>query len=226
MKRNFSVPFVLMTLMFCVFLILANVMEVKVVRVGAFTATAGLAVFPISYIINDCITEVYGFQRARLVIWLGFLMNLFFVLFLQVAISLPADPAWHDQSAVVAVFSRAPRILLGSFVAFIFGSMVNAYVMSKMKILNRGRYFSLRAVVSTLFGETVDSLIFFPIAFGGVLPWRTIGVMILTQAVLKTVYEVIVLPVTVRVVRYVKRLERLDVYDAGIDYRWWRIDKF
>lgn len=223
MKKQFTVPFLLMALMFCVFLILANLMEVKVVRLGPLTATAGLAVFPVSYIINDCIVEVYGFQRARLVIWLGFFMNMLFVTFLQLAVALPCAPEWTGQAAVEQVFSSTPRILLGSFTAFVCGSMINAYVMSRMKA--SGGAFSLRAVVSTLFGEAADSLIFFPIAFLGVLPLATIVTLIWTQAILKTLYEIVVLPVTVRVVSLVKRIERLDVVDRDIDYKWWRIDK-
>lgn len=202
-------------------------MEVKIVKIGLLTATGGLAVFPISYIINDCIVEVYGFQRARLVIWLGFFMNLMVVVFLQIAVALPPDPAWHGQQAVAMVFGNTPRILLGSFTAFIVGSMVNAYVMSRMKVMNHGKYFSLRAVLSTLFGETADSLIFFPIAFAGILPIPTIIALIWTQASLKTLYEVLVLPVTVRVVKFVKRIDREDAYDdsSSVNYKWWRIDK-
>lgn len=225
MKKNFSLLFLLLTLFFCVFLILANLMEVKVIKFGFFTATAGLAVFPISYIINDCIVEVYGFRKARFVIWLGFLLNFIFVLFLQLTIILPADPSWSNQSSVEAVFGNTPRILLGSFIAFICGSMVNAYIMSKMKIISNGKYFSVRAVVSTLVGESVDSLIFFPIAFAGILPFSTLIALIWTQALLKTLYEIIILPVTIKVVNFIKNKEQTDTFDNNINYKWWRIDQ-
>lgn len=227
MKQKVSVLFMMLTVLFCVFLILANIMEVKVVSLGFMTATAGLMVFPVSYIINDCIVEVYGFQRARFVIWLGFFMNLAVVLFLQLAVALPCDSSWHGQEAVEIVFGSTPRILLGSFLAFICGSMVNAYVMSKMKVLTHGKNFSLRAILSTLFGESVDSVIFFPIAFYGVLPNSKIITLIWVQAVLKTLYEIIILPITIKVVGIVKSREQLDVYDEGkIDYKWWKITKF
>lgn len=226
MNKKFSVPFLLLTVCFCIFIVLANILEAKVVKFCFFTATAGLIVFPVSYIINDCIVEVYGFQRARFVIWLGFLMNLIVVLFLQLAVALPPDPVWAGQEAMHVIFGNTPRILLGSFIAFICGSMVNAYVMSKMKVASHGHNFSLRAILSTLFGESVDSAIFFPIAFGGLLPLSTILTMMWTQAVLKTVYEIIILPVTIRVVGFIKRKEQLDTFDSGdVDYRWWRIDK-
>ena len=172
--------------------------------------------------------EVYGFQRARFVIWLGFLMNLVVVLLVQLALVLPPDPVWTGQQAMEVVYGSTPRILLASFMAFVCGSMVNAYIMSRMKVMSRGRYFSARAILSTLFGEGVDSLVFFPIAFGGVLPWSTVLTLIWSQAVIKTAYEVVVLPVTLKVVKYVKRKERLDTYDdkaSGVDYRWWKIGK-
>ena len=196
MNKQFSLPFVVLAMMFSVFLILANLMEVKVVKIGILTATAGLSVFPISYIINDCIVEVYGFAKARFVIWMGFLLNMIFVVFLQVCIALPCDPSWTAQAAVEQVFGNTPRILLGSFVAFIVGSMVNAQVMSRMKVRDGGKRFSLRAIMSTVFGESADSLIFFPIAFAGMLPLATIVTLVWTQVMLKTLYEIVALPIT------------------------------
>ncbi len=226
MEKKFTFPFLILAILFCVFLILANLMEVKIVQLGFITATAGLVVFPVSYILNDCIVEVYGFRKARLVIWLGFLMNLIVVIFLQVAIILPANGEWSGQDAMEAIYGNTPRILLGSFTAFICGSMVNAYVMSRMKILSGGKNFSLRAIVSTLMGESVDSLIFFPIAFWGIVDLNTLLILIVTQAALKTGYEIIVLPITVKVVNFMKRKEQCDAFDEGISYKWWRIDQF
>ena len=225
MNKQFSLPFVVLAMMFSVFLILANLMEVKVVKIGILTATAGLSVFPISYIINDCIVEVYGFAKARFVIWMGFLLNMIFVVFLQVCIALPSDPSWTAQAAVEQVFGNTPRILLGSFVAFIVGSMVNAQVMSRMKVRDGGKRFSLRAIVSTVFGESADSLIFFPIAFAGMLPLATIVTLVWTQVMLKTLYEIVALPITIRVVKLLKRVEGTDVTDVNVDYKWWKVFK-
>ena len=225
MNKQFSLPFVVLAMMFSVFLILANLMEVKVVKIGILTATAGLSVFPISYIINDCIVEVYGFAKARFVIWMGFLLNMIFVVFLQVCIALPSDPSWTAQAAVEQVFGNTPRILLGSFVAFIVGSMVNAQVMSRMKVRDGGKRFSLRAIMSTAFGESADSLIFFPIAFAGMLPLATIVTLVWTQVMLKTLYEIIALPITIRVVKLLKRVEGADVTDVNVDYKWWKVFK-
>ena len=208
----------LLGILFCVCLIASNLLETKVVRIGPLTATAGLIVFPISYILNDCIAEVWGFKKARLIIWSGFAMNFLVVLFAQLAVMLPAAPFWEGEEGFNFVFGMAPRIAFASFTAFLAGSFLNAYIMSRMKILSRGRHFSVRAIVSTLAGESADSLIFFPIAFGGIIPFRELLLMILTQAVLKSLYEVAVLPVTVRVVRYIKRIDGSDVYDENISY--------
>lgn len=220
-RVSFTLPFLLLTTLFCVCLIAANLIEIKTVDIGLATITAGMAVFPLSYIINDCIVEVYGFRCAKLVIWLGFLMNLLFVMVLQLAIILPGADSWTSQDALETVCGSAPRILLASFVAFVCGSMINAWVMSRMKVASDGRRFSLRAIVSTFFGEGADSLIFFPLAFGGVFPWPDIVALIITQTVLKTAYETAILPVTMLVVNRLKRIENLDTYDRDISYRWW-----
>ncbi len=217
-NQTVSVSFMLMGILFCVCLIAANLLEAKVVQVGALSITAGFIVFPVSYIINDCIAEVWGFRKARLIIWAGFAMNFFFILLAKVAVALPAAPFWEGEEHFDFVFGLAPRIALASLAAFLAGSFINAYVMSRMKIASQGRHFSLRAVVSTLFGESADSLIFFPIAFGGLLPVDELLKMMAVQALAKTLYEVLVLPVTVRVVRYVKRVDGSDVYDTDVSY--------
>lgn len=208
-------------MLFCVCLIVSNLIEIKTVDIGFATITAGMVVFPLSYIINDCIVEVYGFRKARTVIWLGFAMNLLVTLFLQFAILLPGADSWQSQDAMEAVYGTVPRILGASFVAFLCGSMVNALVMSKMKVASGGRHFSLRAIVSTLCGEGTDSIIFFPLAFGGILPWREIVSLIVAQALLKTAYEIVILPVTLKVVKKLKSIESTDTYDRGISYSWW-----
>ena len=220
MKNNntVSVSFMLLGILFCVCLVAANLLETKVVRIWKITATAGLVVFPISYIINDCIAEVWGFRKARLIIWMGFAMNFMVVALGQLAIMMPAAPFWEGEEGFNFVFGMAPRIAVASLTAFLVGSFLNAYVMSKMKLASGGKNFSLRAITSTLVGESADSLIFFPVAFGGLIPGRELLLMIATQALLKSLYEVLVLPLTVRVVRYIKKIEQTDVYDRHISY--------
>jgi uncharacterized integral membrane protein (TIGR00697 family) len=208
----------LLGILFNVCLLTSNLLETKVIQIFGITATAGLIVFPISYIINDCIAEVWGFKKARLIIWSGFASNFLLIAFAQIAIHLPNAPFWEGEEGFNFVFGLAPRIAVASLTAFLAGSFINAYVMSKMKIASQGRHFSYRAILSTLAGESIDSIIFFPIAFGGLIPTDQLFIMIGTQAVLKSLYEVIILPVTIRVVKYIKRIEGSDVYDENISY--------
>ena len=188
------------------------------VQLGPIAVTAGLIVFPVSYIINDCIAEVWGFRKARLIIWMGFLMNFFVVALGQIAIAIPAAPFWKGEEAFDFVFGMAPRIAAASLTAFLVGSFINAYVMSRMKVASQGRHFSARAILSTVAGESADSLIFFPLAFGGLMPVNELMKMMVVQVVLKTAYEIVILPVTIRVVNYIKRVDESDVYDEHISY--------
>lgn len=206
-RQQISVLFMIMSTLFCVCLITANVLETKQIQIGCINITGGLLVFPISYIINDCVSEVWGYRRAALVIWLGFAMNLFFVLFGALADAIPGAPYWHNDSGFHAVFGLAPRIAIASFAAFIVGSLINAYVMVRMKQRSGNKHFSLRAIVSTLFGEGADSLIFFPLALYGIVPNTELLYLIVSQIIFKTLYEIIVLPLTIRVVKIVKEKE-------------------
>ena len=218
MKEKVSVPFMLLGILFNVCLIAANLLETKVIQIGSLTVTAGLLVFPISYIINDCIAEVWGFKKARLIIWSGFAMNFFVVALGLIAVAIPAAPFWEGEEHFNFVFGMAPRIVAASLMAFLVGSFLNAYVMSKMKVASQGRNFSARAIWSTVVGETADSLIFFPVAFGGVIAWKELLIMMGIQIVLKSMYEVIILPVTIRVVKVIKKIDGSDVYDTNISY--------
>ena len=240
MKQKVSVPFMLLGILFNVCLIAANLLETKVIQVFGITVTAGLLVFPISYIINDCIAEGWGFRKARLIIWSGFAMNFFVVMLGLIAVALPAAPFWDGAAHFNFVFGMAPRIVIASLTAFLVGSFLNAYVMSRMKLASNGRNFSARAIWSTVVGETADSLIFFPVAFGGIIAWRELLVMMcgvgwrmlcmagvagveVFQILLKSMYEVLILPVTIRVVKAIKRIDGSDVYDEGISYKVWKI---
>ena len=208
----------LLGILFNICLVASNLLETKVVQVFGITATAGLIVFPISYIINDCIAEVWGFKKARLIIWSGFASNFLVIGFAQLAVMLPAAPFWEGEEGFNFVFGMAPRIAIASLIAFLVGSFLNAYVMSKMKVASQGRNFSARAIWSTVVGETADSLIFFPVAFGGVIAWKELLIMMGIQIVLKSMYEVIILPVTIRVVKAIKKIDGSDVYDTNISY--------
>ena len=222
-KQQVSVLFMLFSILFCVCLIAANTLETKQISVLGISLTGGLIVFPISYIINDCVCEVWGFQKARLLIWTGFAMNFFFVAMGALCDWIPGAPYWTNEAGFHAIFGLAPRVAAASFVAFIVGSFANAYVMSKMKIRDKGRNFSLRAILSTIVGEGFDSIIFFPLALGGVVPTEELPKLMLWQVLLKTVYEVIALPITIRIVKALKEHEGEDTYDNDVNYSIWKI---
>ena len=211
--------------LFCACLITANVLETKLISFGPANFTGGLLIFPVSYIINDVVCEVWGFRRARLLIWMGFAMNFFFVTMAAIADFIPGADYWDRSEAFHSIFGLAPRIAAASFVAFLAGSFINAYVMSKMKMSSKGKNFSARAVLSTVFGELTDSIIFFPLAFSFVMPWEEMPSLVITQVVLKTLYEIIALPITHRVVAFTKRHDNEDVYDYDISYNIFKIWK-
>ncbi len=213
-----SVLFMEFSIVFAVCLIAANILETKQMVFGPLHLTGGLLIFPVSYIINDVVCEVWGYRRASILIWTGFLTNFSFMMIASIADAIPGAPYWENEEGFHAIFALTPRIALASFISFIAGSFVNAYVMSRMKISDKGKRFPLRAILSTVWGEGADSLIFFPLAFYGVLPDAEIPSMMLSQFVLKTVYEIIVLPVTIRVVNKVKEYEGEDVYDNDVSY--------
>lgn len=208
----------LLGILFCVCLITSNLLETKLIKLGPLDVTAGLLVFPISYIINDCIAEVWGYRKTRLIIWTGFAANIFVALMGLVAVQIPASVFWEGEEHFNFVFNFAPRIVGASVVAFLVGSFLNAYVMSRMKIATAGKGFSVRAVVSTLVGETADSLIFFPLAFGGLISVPELVKLMLIQIALKTLYEILILPVTIRVVKLIKKIEGVDAFDKNISY--------
>lgn len=217
-REPVSVTFMLLGVTFCVCLILANLLATKQIQFGPLNLTTGVLVFPISYVVNDCITEVWGYRRAKLIIWTGFLMNFIFVLLAWIADLIPGAPYWTNQEGFHALFGLAPRVALASFAAFIVGSLLNAYVMSRMKVRDKGKRFSLRAIASTVAGEVSDSIIFFPIALGGIVPKENLLLMMVSQVVIKTLYEIVMLPITIRFVNWLKHSEGVDVYDEGMSY--------
>ena len=224
MKKQVSVSFLICGLLFTVCLLVANIVAQKLIVIHGVEITAGLLIFPITYIINDLIAEVWGYRKMRLIIWNGFLLNFFAVVVFRLSIWAPASPHFLHQQAFAFVLKSTERIVVASFIAFLFGSFLNAYVMSKMKIMQHGRHFSVRAVASTIVGEGADSLVFFTIAFSGVLHHRALLMLIITQTVLKTAYEILALPLTNYVVNWVKKHEQTNVFDKEISYNPFKIN--
>lgn len=212
-----------MAVLFNVCLIASNLFASKVFMLWDWCVLPGaVIIFPISYIINDCLSEVYGYRKARLVIWTGFAMNLFFVLASQLVLLLPGAPFWDGQEAYQFVFGSAPKALVASLLAFLAGSTLNAFVMSRMKVADKGKRFGLRAIVSSVVGELADSMIFIPIVFwaSGI---KTVLTMMACQVTVKVLYELIILPLTTVVVRRVKESEGVDTFDENISYNPFKI---
>ena len=222
MKEKFAPVFLLLAVLLIVCLIASNLFATKVISLWGLTLPGAVIIFPISYIINDCICEVWGFRKARLVIWTAFAMNLLVVLFGQLVVWLPAADFWDGAEHFDYVFKMAPRVAAASLLAFIVGSTVNSLVMSKMKVADKGRRFGVRAILSSLAGEFSDSLIFMPIVFFGT-PVKALALMMIAQVSVKVLYEIIILPVTALVVRKVKAYEGIDTFDEGISYNPFKI---
>lgn len=223
MKKQVSVAFMISGLLFTVCLIVANIVEQKLIQLGPIEATAGLLIFPISYIVNDIIAEVWGYRKVRLIIWCGFVMNFLAVAIFQLSIHVPGSVNFTHQEAYETVMGSTLRIVGASFVAFLVGSFLNAYVMSRMKLFQKGRSFSIRAILSTLVGEGADSLVFFVLAFYGLMPNADLLTLVFTQMAMKTGYEILVLPLTNVVVRWVKRIEGIDMLDENVSYNPFRV---
>jgi uncharacterized integral membrane protein (TIGR00697 family) len=209
---------------FVTILLLSNVIgagkvaTVTLPGLGAWPFGAGILFFPISYVIGDVLTEVYGYARARRCIWAGFAALLFMAAMALVVVALPPAPGWTGQAAYEAVFGQVPRIVLASILAFWAGEFANSYVLARMKLWTRGRHLWSRTIGSTLVGQGIDSLIFYPLAFWGVWDGETLLAVLLTQWALKVGWEAALTPVTYAAVGFLKRREGIDVYDSGTDF--------
>lgn len=193
----------------------AKIAEVHLPLLGDFKFGAGVLFFPISYFFGDVLTEVYGYARARRVIWSGLAALAFASLMSAVVVALPPANGWHDQPAYATIFGQTPRIVLASISAFFAGEFVNSFVMAKLKIISSGRFLWLRAIGSTICGEGVDSLVFYPAAFFGVWETHLVITVMLTNYVAKVLWEVLATPLTYRLVSALKHAESEDYYDRN-----------
>ncbi len=210
--------FLIVAALFVTCLITANIIIVKQVDIAGIVLPAAIIIFPLNYILGDVLTEVYGYQQARRVIWLGFFCNLVAVAAIWIGGMLPPAQVFEAQSAYERILGSTPRFLLASFTAYLAGEFANSFVLAKMKIATRGRWLWTRTIASTLVGQGIDSLIALPIAFGGVLPFSVLGIMVLSHWLTKSAYESIATPLTYGVVSYLKRKEGIDVYDYETDF--------
>ncbi len=211
--------FVGIVALFVTCLITANIVAVKLVDVGGIVVPAGtITLFPISYIIGDVLTEVYGYRRARQVIWLGFACNVIAVAAIYLTQILPAPGFWDGQPAYERILGYAPRLLLGSFAAYLVGEFANAFVLARMKVMTQGRWLWSRTIGSTIVGEGIDSLIFVSIAFAGTVSGHQLVRTMITAWLVKTAYEALVTPLTYFVVNFLKRTEGVDTFDTSTDF--------
>lgn len=205
----------LVTGLFVTVLVISNIIAVKLVTAGPLVLTAAIVLFPLSYILADVLTEVYGYAVARQVIWIGFLCNVVAVCAMMIGGLLPAAPFWQEQEAYDAILGFSARLLAASFLAYLGGEFLNAFVLAKLKLRTGGRHLWLRTVSSTLVGQALDSVVFVVVAFAGVLPPPALAVAALSQWAAKSLYEALATPLTYLVVGFLKRSEGVDHYDRG-----------
>jgi len=206
-----SYRFVIIATVFVTCLITANIIAVKIVSLGPFILPAAIFVFPLSYIVGDVLTEVYGYRWARRVIWLGFVCNLIFVFFAWVGQVLPSASFWQGQEAYEGILGYTPRLLAASFCGYLVGEFVNSFILAKMKIMTRGRWLWSRTIGSTVVGQGLDTAVFITVAFFGTSSF--VPIMILYHWLAKTAIEAVATPLTYAVVNFLKRKEAIDTYD-------------
>lgn len=219
--RNFRYFDVIMAL-FVAVLLISNLASTKILTLGLFTFDGGTLLFPLSYIFGDILTEVYGYQRARKVIWTGFGAALLMSLVLWIVQILPPAADWPNQQAYESLLGFVPRIVMASLIAYFAGAFSNAFLLSKLKIRTNGKYLWIRTIGSTIIGEGIDTVIFCLVAFYGMFPNEVLIAIIISNYLFKTGVEVIFTPVTYAIVRFLKKKEEIDTYDRGISYNPFR----
>jgi uncharacterized integral membrane protein (TIGR00697 family) len=217
-QQRYSIWFVGLVALFVTSLIVANITAVKLLSLGGLIIDAGTVIFPISYIVGDVLTEVYGFRTARRVIWIGFACNLLAVITIILGQALPGAPSWEAQAAYERILGYSPRLLLASFLAYLVGEFANSYTLARMKVLTKGRWLWTRTIGSTLVGEGLDSVVFTLVAFAGTIPNSEMLNAILTLWIAKTIYEALATPITYVVVNFYKRQDGMDVYDTNLSF--------
>ena len=215
--------FITCAALFVTCLLTANTIVTKLVTVGGVVLTAGIVIFPLSYVLGDVLTEVWGYTAARRVIWLGFACNVLMVAAIWVGAELPAAPFWKGQGAYEETLGQTPRILLASFVGYLAGEFANSFVLAKLKIVTRGRWLWTRTIGSTLVGQAFDTVLFVTLAFAGTVPARALAAIVVAQWAVKVTYEAAATPLTYAAVAYLKASEQVDAYDYATDFNPMRL---
>ena len=219
-KRTYSGIFVVLGMMYVTCLLISNLTAGKMWSpFGNITLPAAVLLFPVTYILADVFTEIYGFERTRLIIWTGFACNLLAVISYVITVDLPFPNFWFDQEAYAVVFGMTPRVLAASLLGYLVGEFSNSIIMSKLKIVTKGDKLWLRTIGSTVVGEALDSILFITIAFVGTVPAGQLLSMILFQYLFKLLFEIVLTPVTYKIIGYIKKREGVDTYDYDQKYR-------
>lgn len=207
-----------LAVLFASFLIISNIAAVKIIEIYGYIFPAGLIFFPITFIFDDIITEVYGFKASRKIIWLAFLANLLVTVSMFIVTQLPSSAYFENQSAFEAIFNLTPRILFASIISYLIGEFANSYILAKLKIATNGELFGLRAITSTAIGVGLDTILFCTIAFYGILPNNIILSLIGFQYFVKVSYEIMVLPLTYKIVSFLKKSDNIDYFDRNTNF--------
>jgi len=207
-----------LTGLFTATLLISNVLNCKVIRVGPLPFTGGLILFPLAALFGDVLTEVYGYAESRKVIWTGLGSLILFVLVIEICGALPPDPFWTHQAAYDVILGAVPRIVTASLVAYFVGEFGNSYVLAKFKIRTEGRFISMRFVLSTVIGQFIDSATFVVVAFSGTMRSREMVLVAFTGWAIKVLWEMVALPLTLPLVRVLKRREGMDYFDIGTNF--------
>lgn len=216
--------FLYIAIAFVMVLMISNTVATKIFHLGPFAFDGGILIFPVSYIFGDILTEVYGYRASRKIIWTGFFAIIIMSVFYFLVQLLPPAPFWQNQRAYEVILGLVPRIVLGSIVGYFAGEFSNSFVLSKLKIFTKGKYLWTRTISSTIVGEAVDTILFLLFAFGGIIPWKDLMLMFVVGYIGKVLIEVAFTPITYYVVRKLKKLENVDIFDYGVNYNPFKIN--
>lgn len=219
-QRTYLVP---IAGLFSAVLIISLILASKIVSLGGLTFTAAMIVFPLTYLLGDVLTEVYGFSATRRIVWAGFAAQAIWVLAYWVAAALPPAPFWPHQHAFETVLGATPRMAFAGMCAYLVGEFVNAYVLVKLKIRTRGRMLALRLIGSTMVGQAVDTALFLALAFGGVIAIADLVPLGLSVWAIKVAWEIVALPFSLPLIAFLKRAEGEDADDSGTDFNPFRL---
>jgi queuosine precursor transporter len=213
----------IITALFVAVLLISNVVAAKITSLGMFTLSAAAILFPLSYIVGDVLTEVYGYARARKVVWIGMACNILMAAIFMAVIALPAAQGWPNQKAFETILGMTPRIVLASIIGYFAGEFLNSFVLAKVKLATKGKFLWARTISSTLVGELFDTLLFITIAFWGILPTPVLVSLLISNYIFKVGIEVVFTPVTYLVVNFLKKAEGEDYYDKKTNFNPFKI---